>query len=855
MSDVVEALDLQDCECGDCDESREHFEHRAVDNSGWDGGAAMSNCASSSTPASCYGSICAGRKAGDPALQSSWALPHHKSPGSPPNAAGCRNAMSRLSQTEGLTNASAARSHLEAHMRQINPGAASRPPRDNLVRALDHAYELRHAGDGMPTLTGHFAVFNEWTEIESIFEGHFMERISPGAFRKTFKENRDRIRVLFQHGRDPQIGDKVLGPVQELQEDEKGAFYEVPLLDTSYNRDLLPGLEAEQYGSSFRFRVTRDEFNKEPKASEENPTALPERTIREVEVMEFGPVTFPAYAGATAGVRSLTDEFMFDRLVQDPTRLRELVEFNEREEAPSDLDAGAEPHLEEERREEPADPEPEPTTEVTVEDEKLQYRTKEEKKSRIAVLKSELAQLADEFDGVLMPDAQERWDASDKEVRELQAAYDAQVAREQRVEQLFEKGDTDRVTDPPQTFTTIRKPDKGAIYDRASVYRDARSPEDAAQRFRENALHAVEETTFPHERANQEDVKGHIEKLLHRSDSRDGEIAKRILVTGSPAYRRAFGKVLQSGDMNAPMSAEERTVMAEGAGATGGFAITFDLDPTIVPTSNGAVNPFRRVCRVVTIAGTNEWRGVSSGAVTADYVAEAAESTDNSPTLAQPAFIAKRAHVLVPFSIELQQDWGGLQAELARLIQDSKDTLEADRFAVGTGTTPQPQGITVGATTTTNTGTTTVLAVADLYKAEEALAPRFRPNAQWFANRFIFNKVRQLDTAGGASLWVENLRQGLAANETGNTGYNLLGYPANEASGMAASLATTTKLAVLGDPSYYVIVDRVGLDIELIPHLFGTTANYPTGQRAVYAIWRNTARVFENEGFITLVGL
>jgi HK97 family phage prohead protease len=95
-----------------------------VDNSAWDGGAAMSGCAKADNPAAAYGAICAGKKSGDPALQSSWALPHHMHPGSPPNAAGVRNALSRLPQTQGLTNKQAAQAHLEAHMKVISPPAA-----------------------------------------------------------------------------------------------------------------------------------------------------------------------------------------------------------------------------------------------------------------------------------------------------------------------------------------------------------------------------------------------------------------------------------------------------------------------------------------------------------------------------------------------------------------------------------------------------------------------------------------------------------------------------------------------------------------------------------------------------------
>src|SRR2546430_1733819 len=122
--------------CVDCHgRSGSRAERGSVDNSTWDGPAAMSACASSDTPASCYGSICAGKKSGDPAQQSSWALPHHKHPGDAPNAAGVRNALARLGQTQGLTNKTAAQSHLEAHMSAIGGGSESGPSRPSEARA------------------------------------------------------------------------------------------------------------------------------------------------------------------------------------------------------------------------------------------------------------------------------------------------------------------------------------------------------------------------------------------------------------------------------------------------------------------------------------------------------------------------------------------------------------------------------------------------------------------------------------------------------------------------------------------------------------------------------------------------
>lgn len=202
---------------------------------------------------------------------------------------------------------------------------ADRPPRDNLVRSVMPGVELHEEENERPILTGHFAVFNEWTEIESDFEGHFMERIAPGAFAKSFQVKRDKIRVLFQHGQDPQIGNKPLGPIQELREDKVGAYYEVPLSDTSYNRDLLPLLKDGLLGASFRFSVMKEEFERDTVKSPYNPDALPERTVQIVDLMEFGPVTFPAYAGATAGVRSETDDYIRRLLVPEFVEIREAL--------------------------------------------------------------------------------------------------------------------------------------------------------------------------------------------------------------------------------------------------------------------------------------------------------------------------------------------------------------------------------------------------------------------------------------------------------------------------------------------------------------------------------------------------
>src|SRR4249920_61338 len=194
---------------------------------------------------------------------------------------------------------------LYANEGSMSANATTAAPVDNLVRALfgPESAELRAQTDEGQggTLFGHFAVFNKWTEINSMWEGNFLERIAPGAFADTISTRGDQINVLYDHGQDPQLGNKPLGPINVLKEDAKGAYYEVSLLRGAdgelvpYNRDfIVPAAKAGLLGASFRFKVTEETWVDPEKASKTNPAKLPERTIDRVDLYEFGPVTFPA---------------------------------------------------------------------------------------------------------------------------------------------------------------------------------------------------------------------------------------------------------------------------------------------------------------------------------------------------------------------------------------------------------------------------------------------------------------------------------------------------------------------------------------------------------------------------------
>jgi HK97 family phage major capsid protein len=195
---------------------------------------------------------------------------------------------------------------------------------------------------------------------------------------------------------------------------------------------------------------------------------------------------------------------------------------------------------------------------------------------------------------------------------------------------------------------------------------------------------------------------------------------------------------------------------------------------------------------------------------------------------------------------------------MASLLSDAKDDEEATSFLTGAGTTVFPQGVVTGASNTVAATTGLVITASNLFSLEEALPPRFRPRAAFIANRGIMNRIRALDTTNA---WLKDepnspLAAGIANDvpTSGRTGRSLLGYPVFEASAMQATIVNATKILLLGDFRYYIVVDRVGMNVELVPHLFGATARYPTGQRGLYAYWRNSAKVLSASAFRALTG-
>jgi HK97 family phage prohead protease len=154
-------------------------------------------------------------------------------------------------------------------------------------------FEVREVADGMQ-LTGYAARFNEPSEPLP-----FIERIAPGAFRKSLQSRND-IKLLWNHDTSTVLGSTRANTLK-LIEDDFGLRVEALLPDTTAGRDAKVLIQrGDVTGFSFGFTVP-------PRGDSWNAEGT-ERTLKSVRLHEVSVgVAFPAYTATngTAQVRSL----------------------------------------------------------------------------------------------------------------------------------------------------------------------------------------------------------------------------------------------------------------------------------------------------------------------------------------------------------------------------------------------------------------------------------------------------------------------------------------------------------------------------------------------------------------------
>lgn len=133
--------------------------------------------------------------------------------------------------------------------------------------------------------------------------GGFIERIEPTAVKSI--DNTDVV-MLWQHDSTDPITRQSTGLQLEIR--KSGLWFEAPASDFSPRQlDLLQRGVVKQM--SFGFLTIEDEWEQESKPVR--------RTLKEIELREISPVTWPAYASTKVAVRSAHDAGVALRVVPD----------------------------------------------------------------------------------------------------------------------------------------------------------------------------------------------------------------------------------------------------------------------------------------------------------------------------------------------------------------------------------------------------------------------------------------------------------------------------------------------------------------------------------------------------------
>jgi HK97 family phage prohead protease len=159
--------------------------------------------------------------------------------------------------------------------------------------------ELRVEQDGDKQFIGGYAsVYDQPTDKMG-----FREVVKPGAFDRALKEKQD-VRILFNHDPSAILGRTTSGTAT-VSSDTKGLKFRCEMPDTTTGRDVMTSIKRGDISQcSFGFRAVKAAWVQEPDP-EDNSKTISTRELRDLDIGDCSPVTYPAYEGTSVGkVRS-----------------------------------------------------------------------------------------------------------------------------------------------------------------------------------------------------------------------------------------------------------------------------------------------------------------------------------------------------------------------------------------------------------------------------------------------------------------------------------------------------------------------------------------------------------------------
>lgn len=289
------------------------------------------------------------------------------------------------------------------------------------------------------------------------------------------------------------------------------------------------------------------------------------------------------------------------------------------------------------------------------------------------------------------------------------------------------------------------------------------------------------------------------------------------------AEMRAFRSFLKGG----PAPAEMRSLQAD-SDTEGGYLLA---PQTVAAALLAAVDNqtfLRKLAHTETINGSE-----SLGVVTLDTDFGAADWTTElaTTTVDEALRLGKRELKPVPLTKEtklsrtlVRRTAGGAERlVIARLAYQFGVTME-NAYLNGSGAgqplglfTASAQGVSTARDVSTD-NTTTAITADGLIEAKHTLKGQYWANARWIFHRNGVKKIRKLKDGNGQYLWAPGLSGGIP-NTIVDTPYEMSEYAPD-------TWTTGLYVGIIGDFSFYWIVDALQLEIQVLNELYARTNQF-----------------------------
>lgn len=306
------------------------------------------------------------------------------------------------------------------------------------------------------------------------------------------------------------------------------------------------------------------------------------------------------------------------------------------------------------------------------------------------------------------------------------------------------------------------------------------------------------------------EIEEKINKLNEKIDNLEAKLNRPPIETNQVEQensKQAFLKYMRKGIL----TPEELKFLATDEGATGGFLVPPTVDAGIIEKLR-AVSAIRSIANVKTISG-NVLEVLRQKDKFTDKVKGERELASNPSTAANKLFELLRipTHSYQPdppiaITRELLEDANtNMETWLTENLVADYAEKEGTDFVIGSGSN-SATGILTSSITEVKSGDANSIKPDSLIKLVYDLPSKFAKNAKFLMHRKTIGEIRQLkDPVTGTYFWQPSLLAGEPQQ--------ILNIPVVEDDNMPV-VATGAYPIVLGDWSWYYVVDRRGIIIE-----------------------------------------